>query len=215
MFQMITGYWVTHIVHGAAVAGYAERLNESAASAEDLAAYAGMNPAAVFRHLRACASLGLVTFDGQQFAATPLLNLLRRDHPQSLRGFALSQPAPGHWLPWGRFTDALRSGGHQTHAVLGSGLFEYYARTASEADAFTEAMEGLTAAIANESAHTLETARVGRVVDVGGASGALLVPLLEANPNLRGTLFDLPNIIEGEAFTNIPEPIHRRLEKVG
>jgi len=215
MLQMITGYWVTQIVHGAAVAGYAERLHDGPARAEELAALAGMNPSAVFRHLRACASLGLVTYDGQRFAATPLLDTLRRDHPQSVRGFALSQPAPGHWLPWGRFTDALRSGDHQTGTTLGSDLFEYFARTPSEADAFTEAMEGLTAGVASEAARVLDTSGVDRVVDVGGASGALLVPLMEANPALRGTLFDLPNVIDGEAFSNIPARIYNRLEKVG
>lgn len=215
MLHMITGYWVTQIIHGAAVAGYAERLHGGPASAEDLAMHAGMNSSAVFRHLRACASLGLVTFDGQVFKGTPLLDTLRRDHPQSMRGFALSQPAAGHWLPWGRFVEALRSGNLQTVPALGSELFDYYGRTPSEADAFTEAMEGMTAAVASEAARILDTTGIDRVVDVGGASGALLASLLEANPALKGTLFDLQHVVEGQAFTNIPESIRGRIDKVG
>ena len=215
VLEMITGYWVTQIVHGAVVAGYAELLHQGPATAQELAAPAGMDASAVFRHLRACASLGLVTFDGRAFSATPLLDILRLDHPQSLRGFALSQPAPGHWLPWGRFTDALSTGRHQTVATLGSGLFDYYARTPAESDAFTEAMESLTQAVASQAARVLDIAGVRRVVDVGGGSGALLAPLLEANPTLHGTLFDLPHIVEGEAFTNIPIAICNRIDKVG
>jgi len=215
MFQMITGFWVTQIVHGAAVADYAEHLRGGPLPADELAARSSMNPSAVFRHLRACASLGLVTHDGDAFASTPLLDTLRRDHPQSLRGFALSQPAPGHWRPWGQFVDALRSGERQTVTTLGAEIFDYFTRTPSEADAFTEAMEGLTTTVAQEVARILDFERVERVVDVGGASGALLVPLLEANPGLEATLFDLPNIIEGEAFAGIPEPIRQRLDKVG
>jgi len=215
MLQMITGFWVTQIIHGAAIADYAEHLREGPLPAEELATRSNMNASAVFRHLRACASLGLVTFNGRGFASTPLLDTLRRDHPQSMRGFALSQPAAGHWLPWGRFADALRSGERQTTATLGSDLFDYYRKTPSEADAFTEAMEGLTAVVAREAARTLDTVGVERVVDVGGASGALLVPILEANPALKATLFDLPNIIDGEALTNIPDQIRSRLEKVG
>ena len=215
MLQMITGFWVTQIIHGAAIADYAEHLREGPLPAEELATRSNLNVSAVFRHLRACASLGLVTFNGRGFASTPLLDTLRRDHPQSMRGFALSQPAAGHWLPWGRFADALRSGERQTTATLGSDLFDYYRKTPSEADAFTEAMEGLTAVVAREAARTLDTAGVERVVDVGGASGALLVPILEANPGLKATLFDLPNIIDGEALSNIPDQIRSRLEKVG
>lgn len=214
---MITGYWVTQIVHGAAVAGYAERLHQGPATAAELAASAGLNVPAVGRHLRACASLGLVTFDGRAFSATPLLDILRLDHPQSLRGFALAQPAPGHWLPWGRFVDALSTGEHQTVATLGSGLFDYYARTPAEADAFTEAMEGLTGAVASEAARVLDMTGVRRVVDIGGGSGsgALLAPLLEANPTLSGALYDYPHIIDGEAFSNIPSLISKRIGKVG
>lgn len=215
MLQMITGYWVTQIVHGAAVANYAEHLRTGPSTAEKLAALAGMNASAVFRHLRACASLGLVDFDGHKFAATPVLDTLRRDHPQSMRGFALSQPATGHWLPWGRFTEALRTGTPQAVAALGAGIFEYFGRAPAEANAFTESMEGMTALVASEAARVLDTKGVGRVVDIGGASGALLAPLLEVNPLLKATLFDLPNVIEGEAFTNIPDRIRGRIDKVG
>jgi hypothetical protein len=215
MSEMITGFWVTQIVHGAAVADYAEHLRGGPLPVDELAARSSMNLSAVFRHLRACASLGLVTYDGGAFASTPLLDTLRRDHHNSLRGFALSQPAPGHWRPWGRFVDALQSGERQTVTTLGSEIFDYYTYTPSEADAFTEAMEGLTTAFAPEVARIIDTEHVERVVDVGGASGALLVPLLEANRGLKATLFDLPHIIEGKAFTGIPEPIRQRLDKVG
>ncbi|MFJ5486208.1 methyltransferase [Hansschlegelia beijingensis] len=214
MLQMITGYWVTQIVHGAAVAEYAEHLQTRPATAEELATVAGMDPSAVFRHLRACASLGLVGFDGERFATTPLLDTLRRDHPQSMRGFALSQPAAGHWLPWGRFAEALRSGRPQTAPALGASIFEYYGRTPTEADAFTESMEGLTALVAGEAARVLDTTGVDRIVDIGGASGALLAPLLEANPFLKATLFDLQSVIDGHAFSNVPDQIRGRIDKV-
>jgi O-methyltransferase domain len=35
------------------------------------------------------------------------------------------------------------------------------------------------------------------LIDVGGGHGRTLAAILEANPNLQGTLFDLPNVIEG------------------
>ena len=214
MVEMITGYWVTQIIHGAAVAEYAERLRQGPSTAEELANLAGMDPSTVFRHLRACAALGLVIFDGESFTGTPLLDTLRRNHPQSLRGFAMSQAAQGHWQPWARFTDALRSGRQQAEAALGAGIFEYYENNPEEADAFTEAMNGFSAAAASEVARVLDTGGIDRVVDVGGASGTLLVPFLEANPSLKGTLFDLPHVIEGHAFSNIPDRLQSRIDKV-
>jgi hypothetical protein len=36
---------------------------------------------------------------------------------------------------------------------------------------------------------------IATVVDVGGGQGLLIASLLRANPNLRGVLFDLPELI--------------------
>ena len=100
MMQMITGYWVTQIVHAAATFSFADHLAKGAATAEDVARAEGTDPSATFRLLRTCASLGMVTYDGNsRFLATPLLDTLRKDNPKNLRGVALSLPAPGHWLP--------------------------------------------------------------------------------------------------------------------
>jgi hypothetical protein len=115
MMQMITGYWITQIVHAAAAFSLAGQLANGPATAEDIAGAEGTDPSATFRLLRACASLGMVAYDGNsRFAATSLLDTLREDNPRGLRGFAESMPAPGHWLRWGRFTDAVRTGQAQT-----------------------------------------------------------------------------------------------------
>src|SRR5205807_1269579 len=101
--------------------------------------------------LRAAASLGLVTHNASgAFESTELLDTLRRDAPVSLRGLALSLPAPGHWLPWGRFAEAIRTGEHQTVPALGDEIFAYYAKTPAEAAAFTQAMASISALLGTE-----------------------------------------------------------------
>jgi hypothetical protein len=214
MMQMITGYWVTQIVHGAALAGYADHLQKSPMTAEELADLAGLDRSATFRHLRACAALALVSFDGKTFGATPLLDTLRRDHPRSLRGMALAMPAPGHWLSWGRFADVLQTGRCQTVAALGSEIFDYFARNPEEADSFTEAMSNLTADLSGEVARVLDTGGVERVVDIGGAGGALLVPFLKGNPTSKGVVLDLPHVIAGAASVDMASDIRSRIDWV-
>jgi hypothetical protein len=216
MLQMITGYWITQVVHAAAQYSLADHLARRPMSATELAAAEELDGPAVFRFLRACASLGLVTFDGtSKFAATPLLNTLRRDNPQSLRGLALSQPAPGHWLPWGRFAGALKSGKSQTVAALGDEIFTYFARTPVEAEAFTEAMGSLTAAVASEAARLIDTRSAAVAVDIGGAGGTLLYALLGANPTLKGIVFDLPNIVMSAAAAAKLMGLSNRVATVG
>ena len=155
MMQMITGYWVTQVVHAAATFSIADHLAKAPATAEDIADAEGTDPSATFRLLRTCASLGLVKYDGNsRFAGTSLLDTLRKDKPQSLRAIAVSWPLPGHWLPWGRFAEAVRTGKSQTVPALGAGLFEYFATNAAEAAAFTESMTSLTSTVAKETANS-------------------------------------------------------------
>ena len=73
MTHMITGYWVTQIAGAVASYSIADHLAKGPASAEEISKMAGIDSIAAFRLLRACASLGLVTFDGLTFTATPLL----------------------------------------------------------------------------------------------------------------------------------------------
>jgi hypothetical protein len=195
MIQMITGYWVTQIIHGAASFSLADHLEREPMTAHDFANAEGLDRDASVRFLRACVAPGLVKSDGTRFFTTELLDTLRQENPQSLRGFALSQPAPGHWLPWGRFVDALRTGERQTIATLGTEIFDYYGTAPAEAAAFTEAMSGMTAAMAAEVGRLLDTTRFTRAVDIGGAAGALLFSIMRANPLLEGVVLDLPNVV--------------------
>ena len=121
MMQLITGYWVTQVVHAAATFSIADHPAKSPATAQDIADAEGTDPSATFRLLRTCASLGLVKYAGDsRFAGTSLLDTQRKDNPRSLRAIAVSWPLPGHWLPWGRFAEAVRTGKSQT--VLAAAL---------------------------------------------------------------------------------------------
>jgi hypothetical protein len=91
--------------------------------------------------------------------------------------------------------EAVRAGAPQTIPALGAGIFQYYQQHPVENEAFTNAMRDLTAAVSGEVARLLDTKAVGHAIDVGGAGGALLIALLEANPELRGTVFDRPDVV--------------------
>lgn len=215
MMQMITGYWITQLTHGMARYSIADHLAEGPKGAQEIAAAEGLNPDACFRFLRACAGLGLVSHDGARFGRTPLSDTLRRGVPGSLRGFALSQPAPGHWLPWGRFPEALKTGEMQTVPALGDPLFDYYGRAPDEAQSFTDAMTGLTMMVAAEAARLIDTSGTALAVDIGGAGGALIMALLDANPRLHGIVFDRPNIVPSVAAMAERAGLQDRVTAVG
>jgi O-methyltransferase domain/Dimerisation domain len=196
MLQMLTGFWVTQITGAVASYSIADHLAKGPATAEQIASVEGINSTTTFRLLRACASLGLVTCDdGLTFSATPLLGTLRTNFPGSLRGLAMAWSAPGHWLPWGKFLDAVRTGECQTVPALGASLWDYFAQQPEECAAFTNAMHGFTSGVVRDVARLVDTSTAKLAVDVGGASGTLVHSLMTANPQLHGIILDLPEVV--------------------
>jgi len=195
MFRMITGYWVSQIIGVAAKLGIAEHLHGGAKSADELARLTHSEPSALFRVLRAAASVGVFHLNADdRFSLTPLGETLRSAVPGSMREMAIMQISKGHWLPWGRLEDAVRTGKPQAVATLGCEIFEHYAKNPEEAAAFTGAMGNLSAIVASEVAAHVDTSGLTRAVDIGGAEGTLIAALLGKNPSLEGIVFDLPHV---------------------
>jgi O-methyltransferase domain/Dimerisation domain len=196
MFQMIWGFTISQIVRAAALYSLAEHLGQGRATPAEIAEAESLNVNATFRFMRACASIGLLTYDGHsKFAATPLLNTLRKDDPNSMRGPALLLPGRSHWTPWGNLSDALNTGEPQSVATLGRPLWEYLADTPADSAAFTETMKSSSFVIDREAAELVETQSVRVAVDIGGASGTLIHSLMKKNPGLQGVVFDLSHVV--------------------
>ena len=59
--QMISGYWISQAIYAAAKFGIADHLKDGPKSVEELAGATSTNPDALYRLLRALASVGIFT----------------------------------------------------------------------------------------------------------------------------------------------------------
>ena len=195
MMDMLFGYWVSQSLRAYAELSVADHLANGPLTAAEIAQREGSAPEATFRLMRAGLTLGLLTVDAdERFHGTALLDTLRKDAPGSPRGMALALTNRSHWLPWGEFVAAVRTGKCQTREVLGLPFFEYLQQNPELAAEFTGSMEGVTALWAHDVVDHLDTKDVALAVDVGGANGALMRLLQQANPALRGIVFDRPDV---------------------
>ena len=145
MFKMITGYWVSQTVGALARLGVCDLLVDGPRRADALASEVGADPSALFRVMRAAASVGVLRqHDDDQFSLTPIGETLRSKVPGSMRDMAIAQTAEGHWAPWGAFVDAVRTGETQSAKTLGKSIFEHYDDHPAERTAFMGAMQGLS-----------------------------------------------------------------------
>jgi hypothetical protein len=196
MLKLAMGYWVSQACAEVARLGVADRLAGGARSSDDLAREVGANPDALYRLLRCCASVDVLTEQsGRRFALTPVGETLRSGGPGSLRDFLIAETAPGHWLPWGRLHEAVMEGQPQTTATLGCDIFTFYSRNPDEAAPFNRAMANLSALVAGEVAAVFDFSPYTTVNDVGGGHGALLATIVGKFPHARGVLLDLPHAI--------------------
>jgi hypothetical protein len=196
MFEMILGYQVSQTIRAFADLSLADHLADGPLTAADVATRGGSATETTSRLMRTGVSLGLLTIDAEQrFHATALLDTLRKNTPGSLRPVVLGLTNPGCWLPWGEFVASLRKGETQASQALGTDVFEYLRQHPAQADELTAAMEALTALWAPDVARLIDTSDVKLAVDVGGANGALLRQLQQANLSLHGIVFDRPHVV--------------------
>ncbi|HWW60434.1 MAG TPA: methyltransferase [Thermoanaerobaculia bacterium] len=196
VLQMLMGMWVAQMTAAAARFGVADQIAQGVTSSDELARAVEADPTALYRLLRACATVGLfVETEPKVFANTPLGECLRTGVPGSVREFLIAETAPGHWLPWGRLYDAVKSGRSFANDVLGMDAWEYYAKNHDEALTFARGMGNLSALVAQDVVRLYDPSPFALIVDVGGSQGVLLNGLLNIAPNARGILFDRPEII--------------------
>jgi len=196
MSDMIRAYRISQIVGTISRLAIPDRLAGGALTVNELARLIGCDAGATFRLMRAAWALGLVaSTPDARFSLTALGQTLQSDVPASMRDLAIALTSPGHWLPWGRLNEAVRTGLRQAPETLGAELFQYYADNPAEGRAFTGAVSVSSREVAEEVARVLDTSAAKLVVDVGGASGALLVAILIKNPALAGTILDRPEVV--------------------
>jgi SAM-dependent methyltransferase len=215
LVELIAGKWISQAIAVAAELGIADMLKEGPRSAAEIAKTAGASEDAVFRLMRALASVGLLSSEpGRRFALTASGNYLRSDVAGSLRGWARFVGHATTWRPWGELAYSVRTGKPAFDHVFGAPIFDYLGKHADAAEVVNDAMTSSSSVDADAVAQAYEFSGIRTLVDVGGGYGLLLAALLKANPHMRGILFELPHAIEGAAARLQREGVADRCELV-
>lgn len=202
LIQLGTAYWASQMVLVAAQLGLADHLSAGPKRSSDLAHELGLNPGALRRYLRSLAGMGLLTeVADQTFALTTLGAALRKDAPGSAYATILTLAGDLCAKSWGELLHALRTGSAGIEKALGKPFFEYLAERPAEASLFSETMVGFHGAEPPAVAEAYDFGALRNIVDVGGATGNMLLHILKRHPGPRGVLFDLPHVVaDAHAF---------------
>jgi hypothetical protein len=197
LLELIHGGWTSQAVCAAVELGLADALREGGLTALQLAQRVQGDADAVWRLLRALASLGIVSEgDGGVFALTALGQGLRCDAPDSLHAQALWFGRHA-WPLWGQLTDSVRTGLSGRRSGPQHGGYGHLQTDPAAAAVFNLAMVQLTRQVAAAVASACDFSGVRHFVDVGGGYGELLVACLHANPAATGTLLEMAHALPG------------------
>lgn len=214
LYQMATGHYLSRALHLAATLGIADQLKGGARPVDELARATATHAPSLHRVLRLLASHGvLVEREDGTFALTTIGECLRGDVPSSAAAMVRLFAGPRIQDNWKELEHCVRTG---EPAFRKRGLADPFSSLdPAEAADFDTAMANLTRMIAVAVAAAYDFTRFRTVVDVGGGNGTLLIELLNANPDLRGMVFDLPGAAERATRNIAASGLGGRGEAVG
>lgn len=196
----ILGRWKSQILYTGVKLRIFESLGTSKRASE-IAQELGLDPSLSYRLLRALASMGFLNEkDGQIFSVTPMGELVRKDHPQTLRGVILLEEGPEHYAIWKHLGDMVRDGRQDAFVrEFGQRIFDYIPQNPEYREVFNYAMSSYSAThtrLVLEALKGYDFSSVKSLCDIGGGHGHLICNILKEHPHLQGTVLELESTIK-------------------
>lgn len=194
--ELSAGYFASRCLHVAAELGVADALGDEPMRVQALAAATKSNPDALFRILRLLETHGVFSVKDGVVSQTPASSLLRSDHPTSMRDFSRMFGLTLNWRSAELLLDTIRTGEAAAPRAFEGGFWGRLASNADEARVFDSAMIAKSMGQIGAIIASYDFGAFSHIVDVGGGHGHLIRAILRAHPAARGTLFDLPHVIQ-------------------
>jgi hypothetical protein len=196
LFQMATGYWLSQAIYVAAKLGLADLLKDGPRSCEELAAATGTDRRCLYRLMRALSMASIfVQAQNDHFALASVGQSLQSNVPGSQRAIIVTL-GEIHYQAWGNLLHSIRTGSTAFTSVFRSGLFGYLQHTPEAADTFNKGMSDVASMLAYAVLLAYDFSGISSLVDIGGGHGTFLRTILQLNPEMKGTVFDLAPTIE-------------------
>ena len=151
--------------------GVADAVGAVATTPAEIGARTGLDPDSADRILRLLAAHGVFTAEPTGYAHNAASELLRSDHPQSLRSYVRMTGMPAFW---NRFTELDVAAKTGRPSVDWRALLAYFERHPEEAAHFNAAMVAKSRAVLPAVASGYDFSGFARIADIGGGRGHLL-----------------------------------------
>jgi hypothetical protein len=195
ILQTGMAFWASQTLLSAVEIGVFTELARGPVSFETLMGRLGLHPRSARDFLDALVALGFLRHESGRYANTPETDLfLDRKKPSYVGG--ILEMAKHRLYPfWGSLVEGLRTGLPQNEMKGGNApLFEALYSDPMRLKEFLGAMTGVSHGSNMAIAQRFPWKDYRSFVDIGTAQGDLAVQIVLANPHIKGTGFDLPEV---------------------
>jgi len=193
--QMSRLYVLSRSIHAIAELGVANLIGDAPVSAPDVASAAGVSSEYLARCLRFLAAYGVFEETSSNwFRATALSNLMRDDHPQTMRP-VLRMVSSEWWDAVGRLPEVVRSERSGTELAHGESFFALLKQRPELQRRFNDGMSSISRMDDETLAAAYDFSGPGVVADIAGGEGNFLREVLRKSPQRTGVLFDQPQVL--------------------
>ncbi len=214
LFNLATGFMKSQCLYTAAKLNIADLLQQGPLSIQDLSKKTGTQPLALERLLNTLIVMGIFQRTEQQkISNTSLSTLLQSDHPYSQRSYILLLGDASWWNSWGRLDYSVTTGQAAFDQYFKMSYTEYLEQNPQLSDTFNDCMTRIAKGHIPAILNSYDFSRFNSIIDIGGGQGSLVKAIIEKNPHLTGTVFDLEHVIK-DAILHIPSGQQGQLEYI-
>lgn len=211
LLLLMSGEWASRGIYVATKLELADHLKEGSRSVEELAELTQSNTESLHRLLRMLAGLGIFeeTSPGI-FSNTEASKLLAKNNPNTLHSLSLFYGEDIH-TALDELLPAVQTGKTAFQMKFKEPVFSYFKQNPCKAALFHQAMKEKSMAVIHSVLSTYDFSKCTVACDIGGGNGAFMHALLKKNPQLKGSILELPEVVAGLKLQNSEKELNCEL----
>lgn len=206
-FQWVQGWASLMLCHSLVKTGVLAQMAAGPRTVDEIAAACQLHAGTLYRALRMATALDVTARDGDRYALTDLGRAMLQETPGNIYNALMMTGHDAYQRIWQNFAYSLATGENAFTHVMGAPFFDYLEQHPELGIPYQQQAQAMSALIDPVLVAAYDYSPFRTVCDVGGGTGSFLKRILEANPHLRGTLYDMPGVVENHVLGDLAKRV--------
>ncbi|KAL1528236.1 hypothetical protein AB1Y20_009594 [Prymnesium parvum] len=216
VLSLSSAYWQSDVAYALTLHGVFDLIGTGSMSCVEVSKRLSLHEPFTCRMMRAGEAIGLLVPHEKAYSLSPAGDLLRSEHPHSMRAFMLMINEESREAFRTAGTKSLKSGVSGFKERYGEEFWEFHSKHPKQMTQFDNAMKSLSHFVVGSLLRDwTPPAPDAFVCDVGGGIGEMVLSMATHYPQLKGLTFDLPPVAANAAKFFASRGVESRLSAVG